>query len=84
VCNAAFFALQHHLRDRAVPSGFVHLPVLPEQMVGSGTTVKRIAREDAPIVAGRDTPVLELETQIETLASIIRLTREIRVAGTQA
>jgi len=84
VCNAAFFALQHHLRDRAVPSGFVHLPILPEQAVGSGTTVQRIARDDAPIVAGRDTPVLELETQIETLASMIRLTREIRAGSRES
>ncbi|MEN9774255.1 MAG: Pyrrolidone-carboxylate peptidase [Pseudomonadota bacterium] len=76
VCNAGFFVLQHHLRDRAVPSGFVHLPILPEQRPDHNPTVKRIAREDAPMIAGRDVPVLELSLQIDTLALLIRRTRE--------
>ena len=31
VCNQVFYALQHALAGRAVRSGFVHLPLLPEQ-----------------------------------------------------
>jgi pyroglutamyl-peptidase len=31
VCNQVFYALQHALAGQAVRSGFVHLPLLPEQ-----------------------------------------------------
>lgn len=31
VCNHVFFAMQHALRVRGIPSGFVHLPIAPEQ-----------------------------------------------------
>ncbi|WP_396433470.1 pyroglutamyl-peptidase I [Limnohabitans sp.] len=31
VCNQVFYALQHTLAGRGVHSGFVHLPLLPEQ-----------------------------------------------------
>lgn len=31
VCNHVFYALQHALRGRAVCSGFMHIPFLPEQ-----------------------------------------------------
>ncbi|MEO6278135.1 pyroglutamyl-peptidase I [Roseateles sp.] len=31
VCNQVFFELQHQLAGRAVRSGFIHLPALPEQ-----------------------------------------------------
>ena len=31
VCNQVFYALQHALAGRAVRSGFLHLPLLPEQ-----------------------------------------------------
>ena len=31
VCNQVFYALQHALAGRGVRSGFVHLPLLPEQ-----------------------------------------------------
>ncbi|WP_415662336.1 pyroglutamyl-peptidase I [Roseateles sp.] len=31
VCNQVFFELQHRLAGRGVPSGFIHLPALPEQ-----------------------------------------------------
>ena len=31
VCNHVFYALQHHLRQTSVRSGFLHLPLLPEQ-----------------------------------------------------
>ncbi len=31
VCNHVFYALMHALRKNKIPSGFVHLPYLPEQ-----------------------------------------------------
>ncbi|PTT75231.1 pyroglutamyl-peptidase I, partial [Pelomonas sp. HMWF004] len=31
VCNQVFFELQHRLAGQGVPSGFIHLPALPEQ-----------------------------------------------------
>lgn len=31
VCNHVFYHLQHRFRQTAVQSGFIHLPVLPEQ-----------------------------------------------------
>lgn len=31
VCNQVFFELQHRLAGRGVPSGFIHVPALPEQ-----------------------------------------------------
>jgi pyroglutamyl-peptidase len=31
VCNQVFFELQHQLAGQRVPSGFIHLPALPEQ-----------------------------------------------------
>jgi pyroglutamyl-peptidase len=34
VCNQVFYALQHTLAGQGVHSGFVHLPLLPEQAAG--------------------------------------------------
>src|SRR5689334_6145534 len=31
VCNHVFYALMHHLRERGVKAGFIHVPFLPEQ-----------------------------------------------------
>jgi pyroglutamyl-peptidase len=31
VCNHVFYAMQHHLQGRRVSSGFMHVPLLPEQ-----------------------------------------------------
>ncbi|MCV2368801.1 pyroglutamyl-peptidase I [Roseateles oligotrophus] len=31
VCNHVYFGLQHYLRDSPVRSGFMHIPLLPEQ-----------------------------------------------------
>ena len=36
VCNQVFYRLQHLLAGTAVRSGFIHVPALPEQVVGSG------------------------------------------------
>jgi pyroglutamyl-peptidase len=39
VCNHVFYGLQHALRHRrSVRSGFMHLPLLPEQAAGRGRT----------------------------------------------
>lgn len=36
VCNQVFYRLQHLLAGTAVRSGFIHVPAMPEQVVGSG------------------------------------------------
>jgi pyroglutamyl-peptidase len=36
VCNHVFFGLQHHLAGTAVRSGFMHVPLLPEQALAGG------------------------------------------------
>ncbi|NWE37412.1 pyroglutamyl-peptidase I, partial [Pseudomonas gingeri] len=35
VCNQVFYLLQHALAGSAVRSGFIHVPWLPEQVVGT-------------------------------------------------
>ena len=35
VCNHVFYGLAHHLAGSGVRGGFMHLPLLPEQAVGS-------------------------------------------------
>lgn len=37
VCNHLFYKLQHHLREYPIPSGFIHLPQIPEQTLQSET-----------------------------------------------
>ncbi len=39
VCNQVFFELQHQLAGRGIPSGFIHLPALPEQAARVQPTV---------------------------------------------
>ena len=38
VCNSVFYGLMHTLitQNRSIRAGFIHLPALPEQVVGSG------------------------------------------------
>jgi len=36
VCNQVFYRLQHLLAGTAVRSGIIHVPAMPEQVVGSG------------------------------------------------
>lgn len=36
VCNQVFYLLQHALAGTDVRSGFIHVPNLPEQVVGTG------------------------------------------------
>lgn len=35
VCNHLFYGIQHYLRDTDVGHGFIHVPLLPEQAVGT-------------------------------------------------
>jgi pyroglutamyl-peptidase len=57
VCNQVFYALQHTWGRSHAPSGFVHLPCLPEQA----------ARMNSPY------PALSLETQIRAIREIAGL-----------
>lgn len=38
VCNSVFYGLMHSLavQQRVLPAGFIHVPALPEQVVGTG------------------------------------------------
>ncbi len=56
VCNQVFYALQHALAGRAAPSGFVHLPLLPEQ---------------AAHWPGPPMPSLPLGTQVAALTGVL-------------
>lgn len=56
VCNQVFYALQHALVGRPVRSGFVHLPLLPEQA----------ARWPGPAM-----PSMPLETQVAALQCVL-------------
>ena len=57
VCNQVFYALQHALAERAVRSGFVHLPLLPEQ---------------AAHWPGPTLPSLPLATQVAALTCVLQ------------
>lgn len=35
VCNHLFYGIAHFLRDKHIPHGFVHIPLLPEQAAGT-------------------------------------------------
>ncbi|MFG6487698.1 pyroglutamyl-peptidase I [Roseateles sp. BYS78W] len=39
VCNQVFYELQHRLAGQGVPSGFIHLPALPEQAARTQPTM---------------------------------------------
>ena len=45
VCNQVFYRLQHLLAGTAVRSGFIHVPALPEQVVGSGQPSMALATQ---------------------------------------
>jgi pyroglutamyl-peptidase len=61
-CNESLYAVQHYLErsGRAMPSGFIHLPYLPEQ------TVEKAA----------GTPSMALETQVLGVRAAIELLRD--------
>ena len=48
VCNQVFYLLQHALAATSVRSGFIHVPLLPEQVTGS----QRPSMELDTVVAG--------------------------------
>lgn len=58
VCNHLFYGLQHYLRDSNIPSGFIHVPMLPEQ-----TT-----RSDSPSLPFKQ-QLLALKTMIRVLVN---------------
>lgn len=75
VCNEVFFGLQHRLAGTATRSGFVHLPLLPEQLLADARQHQgrpRVARDDAPINGDREPPVIALAEQTRTLVRLIR------------
>ncbi len=76
VCNEVFFGLQHRLIDLSISSGFVHLPLLPEQVRDPAATQ---ARDDAPARAGVRTPSLPRDLQLRAIRRIGQLT--LRLAG---
>ena len=61
ICNEVLYAMQHHLAlaDRHLPSGFIHLPYLPEQAEG-----KR-----------QGTPSMPLETQVAGVRAALEYVR---------
>jgi pyroglutamyl-peptidase len=74
VCNEVFFALQHLAASLNFSGGFVHLPVLPEQVASNPAPQARVSREDAPIPVAGAVPALTLERQRSALVDMIRLT----------
>jgi pyroglutamyl-peptidase len=76
VCNELFYGLQHRLSGRDIPSGFVHLPLLPEQLPDARRAhdaASRVAREDAPVSADRAPPTIDFAVQRDAIAAMIRL-----------
>ncbi len=67
ICNEVTYAMQHHLaqRDLHRPSGFIHLPYLPEQVEG-----KR-----------GGTPSMSLEMQIAGVRAAVEYVRDLVAAG---
>jgi pyroglutamyl-peptidase len=66
ICNEVTYVVQHHLAGtgRTLPSGFIHLPFLPEQ-----------AASKPP-----GTPSMALDTQVAGVRAAIECLREIVVA----
>ena len=66
ICNEALYAMQHHLATvgRDLPSGFVHLPYLPEQLAGKPPS----------------TPSMELETQTLGVRTAVEFVRGLVAA----
>lgn len=61
VCNHVFYGLLHALQGRAVPAGFIHLPLLPEQ---------------AARWPGATPPSLPLALQVQAIETAARLALE--------
>lgn len=65
ICNEVTYVMQHHLASagggRDVPSGFIHLPYLPQQVAGK------------PL----GTPAMALETQVVGVRAAVEFLREL-------
>ena len=65
VCNQVFYGLQHMLRNTDVPSGFVHVPLLPQQVaVRSGASFASMSTET--LLAAIQCAVAELVRHLKT------------------
>jgi pyroglutamyl-peptidase len=80
VCNDVFYGLMHLTRDRNLAAGFVHLPIMPEQL--RAESHRSTHRDDAPRSANGTTPWLALALQIATIArmgeSLVRISAHQR------
>lgn len=63
VCNHVFYGLMHHVAERGVKAGFIHVPFLPEQAQGRPGNPPSMALDD--IIAGLRTAV-EVSLATET------------------
>jgi pyroglutamyl-peptidase len=73
VCNHIFYGLMHALAQSAgeTKGGFIHLPLLPEQIAGGGGGRPPKAAATPP-KAPDGRPSLPLETMVEALAIAVR------------
>jgi pyroglutamyl-peptidase len=64
ICNEVTYVVQHHLAEVGsdLPSGFIHLPFLPEQVIGKPPATPSMALE---------TQVLGVRAAIECLRTIV-------------
>jgi pyroglutamyl-peptidase len=76
VCNEVFYVLMHQTEARRIRSGFVHLPILPEQQLTPAEATERVAREDAPLHAKGPVPSLAFDRQLAALIELVRITIE--------
>ncbi|WP_332400414.1 pyroglutamyl-peptidase I [Vibrio metschnikovii] len=45
VCNHLFYAVQHYLSQHDIPSGFIHIPALPEQVPATNPSLPSLGLE---------------------------------------
>ena len=77
ICNEVTYVVQHHLAStgRAMSSGFIHLPYLPEQALNK--------RTDTPSMA-LETQVLGVRTALEAMRDLVGSGAAVGVAGLAA
>jgi pyroglutamyl-peptidase len=70
ICNEVTYVVQHHLASagRQLPSGFIHLPYLPEQTAGKPPA----------------TPSMALETQLLGVRAAVEFIRDLAAAPVAA
>ena len=70
ICNEVTYVVQHHLASvgRELPSGFIHLPYLPEQTAGKPPA----------------TPSMALETQLLGVRAAVEFIRDLAAAPVAA